>query len=482
MKNQQVSTYPSERENFSWEDSLAIVDEKQRLIALMECLDLEGKCEKYEKYLELLKESSSLDWSEKYYLLWQIVARLFSNTEMGSKNTTSMLYQVYDMVEREFIAEFPVLNRVYDRNQQLVIVTVQQFIGLLHAPTKITLDRARVLRRMGKEVLIVNTAEYMGGTNIGLHHPRKASYLHELLSVEKLEYEGDIFPYIQFANNMPNVQDVQGFLEIIEECKPAYIVNIGGDSLLLDACSRLVPVLNVNTVASEIARTKATAQVIGRKVEEQEREFLRLLGKSADEVIVGRFTLALPEQTHHYTREELGIPKERFVITVVGTRLTFEISQTFIEMIDKALEYGAFLVVIGEMRNYDAICVKDAIFKENSVYLGMREDILADLELCDLYVNPDRKGGGTSGVAALYKGCPVVTLHNGDVALGVGEEFCVGSYEEMQKQILYYMTDREFYKQMSRKARERAEYMLDSESAFAEIIDTFEREFVKRFS
>ena len=56
------------------------------------------------------------------------------------------------------------------------------------------------------------------------------------------------------------------------------------------------------------------------------------------------------------------------------------------------------------------------------------------------------------------------------------------NYEEMQKQILCYMTEREFYEQMSENAKVRADYMMDSEGAFAEIINTFETKFVKGFS
>lgn len=45
----------------------------------------------------------------------------------------------------------------------------------------------------------------------------------------------------------------------------------------------------------------------------------------------------------------------------------------------------------------------------------------------------------------------------------------------MQREIIRYMHDEEYYSQMSQKARERAEYMLDSQSAFSELIGEFER-------
>lgn len=68
-----------------------------------------------------------------------------------------------------------------------------------------------------------------------------------------------------------------------------------------------------------------------------------------------------------------------------------------------------------------------------------------------------------------------MTWNEGDVSLGAGEAFCVKDYIHMQREIMRYMRDEEYYSQMSQKARERAEYMLDSRSAFSELIGEFER-------
>jgi glycosyltransferase involved in cell wall biosynthesis len=166
-------------------------------------------------------------------------------------------------------------------------------------------------------------------------------------------------------------------------------------------------------------------------------------------------------------------------MVVVGGRLTTEFTQEFFDVLHRALEMGAVLVIMGKMDSYQEFCDKDEIFKKQSHYLGMQEDVLAVLDYCDLYVNPKRAGGGTSVIEAMYKGCPAVSLNEGDVFVGAGEEFCVSTYAEMQDMIIKYMTDKEFYDIMSKKAKQRAEYMLDSDSAFVEIIKTFERKMVE---
>jgi glycosyltransferase involved in cell wall biosynthesis len=297
--------------------------------------------------------------------------------------------------------------------------------------------------------------------------------------VEQITYEGESFPYVQFDDNMPNLPDAEGFFCFVEKYKPEYIVNIGGSSLLIDTCSKLVPVLNINTVTS-ITRTEATVQALGRKVTEEDEELLKLLGKSKEDVIEGRFTFSLKPQQHNFTRQEFGIPeeKETFVMVVVGGRLTTEFTQELRDVLHKALQMGAVLLIIGKMDTYEKFCDRDEVFKKQSRYLGIQNEFLPILDHCDLYVNPKRAGGGTSVIEAMYKGCPAVSLNEGDVSIGAGEEFCVSTYAEMQDMIVKYMTDKEFYDTMSKKAKQRAEYMLDSDSAFVEIVQKFERKMV----
>ena len=52
----------------------------------------------------------------------------------------------------------------------------------------------------------------------------------------------------------------------------------------------------------------------------------------------------------------------------------------------------------------------------------------------------------------------------------MGEDFCVQDYEEMKKEILHYYQDKEYHKEMSEKAKKRAEILLDSDGEFKRIL------------
>lgn len=468
--------FQEEEWDFLWDELQKVTNDRARLVFGMECLNAVPDNGKYEAQLELLYQTDALDWSEKYYLWGQIGSQLFTSSQINSEKISELRFAIYHQISQTFLAQLPPMKKIENRNEQLVLVTVQQFLTLTHGPTKTTLDRAEVLKKhMGKQVVIINTAEMGGGKLVGLLHRTCPNYMSERCEDTSLEYNGDIYPYMQFDQNMPNIENTMELIEFIQKYKPAYIVNIGGSSLAVDACSQLVPTININTVPSGITSIETTMQVIGRKLQEQDEHLLKMLGKTAEDVIVGRFTWSLKKQSITYTREELGIGKDLFLIAVIGGRLTKELDDEFRKMIDEILMQGAVLVIIGKYEQYEEVCQIDPVFASHTLNLGVQSDVLAILDFCDLYVNPKRTGGGTSVIEAMYKCLPAVTLNYGDVALGAGEEFCVDNYEEMKKQILRYMSDKEYYRLMSDKAKKRADYMLDSTGAFMDIMQQFQQ-------
>lgn len=458
-----------------WNQAAELQSDRARLIVWLECLRAEINYNKTIEFLELLISTKALRVEEKLLLYWQISGMLFTCKDVPMDLTCKRL-KLWRHMSDCYSDNFPHLEMIKNRRTDVVLVTVQQFLSMTHGPTKTVLDRAYILTQMGKKVFILNTAELYGGSMVDVNQPMRASYLPYLSQYDELEYLGVKLPYIQFKNDMPNVQGTQMFLEYLEELRPSYIVNVGGESLTLDCAAKIVPVLNINTVPSTIVPSLATKQVIGRKVNKEDCLLLNCLGLRQDSVIESRFTSSLNQQKRKYSREDLSIPKHCFAIVVVGGRLTQEVDLEFIKMMESALIAGGHLVIVGKMDNYEELCGSSLVLKEHSIYLGMQSDVLAILECCDLYVNPKRLGGGTSVIEAMYKGLPVVTLNYGDVSLGAGADFCVSDYEEMNKTISHYMTDTKYYAEMSQKAKKRAEFMLDSKQAFAELMIKFEKQ------
>ncbi|MCC5450471.1 glycosyltransferase [Rheinheimera sp. UJ51] len=258
-------------------------------------------------------------------------------------------------------------------------------------------------------------------------------------------------------------------IDVINTLKPGFTLSIG-DNLLADICSQIVPNAVISTVFSSLSFSPSQFRVIGRNVTEIEKSNLTKQGLSTDSVIESIFTFDFKPQNNIFNRKDLGLPEDKFLIALVGGRLTNELSEKFLQLLLPLCEHDIHFVIIGNLDTYTQFCNKYSNFKDNFSNLGFQDDVLAVLEICDLYLNPPRIGGGSSAAEALSKGKPVVTLDSGDVATAVGIDFTVKCEQEMYKIILKYKTDNHFYLLQSNNAIERAAILLDSDKAFTEVL------------
>ena len=208
----------------------------------------------------------------------------------------------------------------------------------------------------------------------------------------------------------------------------------------------------------------------GKPITQQDKEYIYQLGKNDDYLQYCLFTSSLMPQKIQKSRQQLNIPEKAFTALVVGARLDYEVDDTFIRKIMLPLiEKGVFFVFMGTFENYANVVEQYPLLKLNSVFLGFVRDVLAVNELCDVYINPKRIGGGTSVIEAMVKGLPPVALNEGDVSLGAGKEFCLDNYQEMVQRTLALKDDFVYYQNMSQRAQERAKVMLDGATAFWEV-------------
>ena len=171
-------------------------------------------------------------------------------------------------------------------------------------------------------------------------------------------------------------------------------------------------------------------------------------------------------------REKL--PEDQFLLAVVGGRLDEEVKEDFLVMLEDVLSDKTGIVFIGKFNTFSEWKKRYSNIGDNMYYLGMCEDVLSKLEICDLYVNPTRKGGATSAVEAMSKGKPVITVDYGDVAGVAGEEFCCRDYAQMAEEIKRYQ-DSEYYYQRSVESLRLAEQYLDSSTEFVRIVKEYEK-------
>ena len=416
---------------------------------------------------------------EKYFVYSQVVGMVFVNAAYMTDDTVELLDELYGQVYRWYESQITTeVSRipVDERNRDFILVLTGQMLAIQHGPTKTILDRCKILKGMGKDVLLINLAVMTPIEHVvPMYRLAQGSHVEEYANLSTIGYEGVDIPYVQLPHGFPTVDQIDGLVQLVKEYKPYQIVSVD-DGVVVDILDKLVPTLVVSLTPSELRRTGAQYLQIGRPVTDEDRVVLSRRGKNENNVIFEVFSSHLAPQTQEKTRDELGLPKDVKIGVVIGGRLNREVTPEFIRMVKPCLERGLWLMMLGPTEAIDdMIDVELGEYASQVIRPGMISDTLMYLDHAFVYLNPTRRGGGTSSVESMSKGVVPVTTRYGDVYVNVGEDFAVSDYAEMTDTILGYLENEEKWKEMSRRAVARAELMLDSDGAFRRVMAEYEK-------
>ncbi len=432
-----------------------------------------------EELRELMLKASgdeSLSKENRFFVYMQCVRYVFMEKDKMSIETQDALDDLYEKIYRSYYSAVDADSYSFipkeERSSGLVFAVTNQFLNLSHAPSRQLLDYCHTIEQeLGQKVFIINTAEQMTPYGeIPWFEAGTGSYIKEYSEIESLGYKDKEFLFFQCPQQMPNEAMISELMGLVAENKPYYIINIGGNSIACDLMSCIVPVITFNTVISGRAQTRGQFSAIGRRANEDDIHWIGRHGMAQEHFIPYILTYAFREQTHTYTRAEFDIPEGVKVAIVVGGRLGEEVDEKFLELVEKLAAKGIVTVFVGNFPSYEQMITGRTLLQEKTRYLGFQDDVLAITELCDIYINPKRNGGGSSAAEALYKGLPVVTVDYGDVSVEVGEDFVVPDYEAVYEEAVRLCEDDAHYTEKSSMARKRADYLLDTASILKDVI------------
>lgn len=415
--------------------------------------------------------SKILSKENRFFIMYQLVQKAFPNAELSKIIDNNKLNAIYDKVFLEYKEKISDMKFIpkKQRNKELVFVFISQFLITTHGPTKTVLDRCySLIKDMNKRVILINTKEFGGMSGIMLMNSMTiANVIDNYEKINKVTYKGIDIPFYQPSVNMPNESECINIVNMVKKYKPYLIFNIGGYSITADLCSQIVPVATISTSGNySISKSKGQFFIMGRKATQSDYEYIAKEGHTKESIIECPFTFDLKPQKNKYTRKDFGIPSDKFIVTAIGGRLQYEIDEEYIKMIDELSKNGCFFVSIGNFKLSESLKSKYKNLKDNIKELGFQEDVLACIDLTDIYLNPKRQGGGTSAVECMFKGKPALSLNHGDVSMLVNEEFLVNDYNEMIELTLKLKNDNNFYKQMADKAREKSKDLMDTKKYF----------------
>lgn len=335
------------------------------------------------------------------------------------------------------------------RNSKRIVIVTEQLLSILHAPTQVVLNFAYVLqKRLGYEVMIfacpsnAMLPEELWYQPVEMHAIDEYRYL-----PIRREYKGAVFKGYQIDMYATYLREYSQMLDFIYEWNPMCVLELGAVNPIVDLTSDFTTLVSMPMgIACPVSEGELLIR-LGRMDEKTETEYLNVLDKKQTQIFIDEKIPVLTEKSQQiFTRKDLGLPENDFLIAIVGNRLDEEIDTTFIGVMKQIWEKyeNASFVIIGDVSELP-FYFNEEIYTNRIFYLGFCSNLMATYNVIDLYLNPKRAGGGFSSAMALTAGVPVVTLPDCDVAYNVGEAFIVADIEKMIAEVHRYINDTDFY-------------------------------------
>lgn len=418
------------------------------------------------KIVELIENviltEEQLSLLDKINLSYQLREYMFKSkyveTETGRNEIKRSIYekQVCSAMEKinSTISYIPLKNR----NKNRIVMLIEPLLGKRHAPTRKLVNIYSYFERLGYEV-------YVYATNYRfVQMPRIAWWWNASVSNTLFEentefrikyYNVEIRGCYVMYTDENYVESIKAVREEIQQINPMFVMTMGDSNILGDTCNEFVDVVTMgctshvpltmsNMIASYFNLTEDIRQVCMRQL------------CSKQKVIEYIHTEEISEQEEQeYTRQQLRINEDDFVIIIAGTRLDDEVKQDTIDVLYTILnkESKCKILFIG---NCDKLKEKlsSKTFYQQLRFIKNTRNFKMAIKLGDLFLNPPRTGGGTGALYAVQCNIPVLTLGHCDVA-NMGEAFICEKLEDMPKIVHRYVTDLEFMERQKRECEKK---------------------------
>ncbi len=416
---------------------------------------------------------------EENFLYWQLVRLAFLHPGAFAHDKGELrLRQIYRrrvMTWRKKVALRCRWLAPRQREERRIILVSQQFVNLLHAPTRDLLDYADVLARLGYEVEIVISPEMPHELPMAFPRPFVARHSRKLDGRRPLAYKDRDFPFWQIEGDMPHGKGLSRFLHHVAERRPLAVIDIGGNGVAADLAGQITTTLTL-PLAARPAITEATfIATIGE-------EHVHGLGPAASQKALDlgperflpfRYTYRLPETWGEVPEALSRLPKEAVLGVVVGNRLDQEIADDNLRLLLSCLEKAPrlHLVFVGPFTRFADYARQHPVLGERATALGFQRDIVAIFKHCHLYLNPRRAGGGSSVAHALGCDLPVITFANGDGGFAAGAAFTVTNAQDYLQRVARWTSDEAARAEAAETARRRWATISDRKASLSAFLD-----------
>lgn len=311
------------------------------------------------------------------------------------------------------------------------VIVTNQFLSLLHQPSRDLLEQATILQDRGVQVTILNTNMMPDRYYSPFVPPFAADIEAQLNGDQILSLNGRDFRIISSTEPGLAAAKLNRFMAAVEQIDPDVVIAIGGSVIVADLLAAARPCLCIQTTSGfTVSLARLILDFGGGTAPAGDHHYARAWRRF-------RLGLSLRDDPTPTSRREWGLPDDAFACIVVGNRLDHEADDSFLNMLDRILaaEPAAHVVFAGPVDALPArLATRPAAARMHCP--GYVDKINGLLAICDVCLNPRRTGGGASAMQALAAGLPIVSLAAGDVASVAGADFCVADPDAFVNRVL----------------------------------------------
>lgn len=412
-----------------------------------------------------------LDSLEAYhYLIWKIRISMFQFSGEIKPETLNWVKEHCMRPSYEQMMEM-ILACVQDTEEyrpkkgiKKVALVVGQLLSELHAPSRTALMIAMgLINEYGLEVHIINTnlipvtrpLEYFGCTfphfNEKLSGKQFFQYSDQEFGTHKLTLYSQL-PGPFTLNSMVNIWNY------IEAEKFDALINLGDVLFALDYFMGKIPILGIPTLR-ELPISRADQYLLVHDTLNTEEQDIVEKHCTRPACLGVSFSVNPEKGENTFCKSAYGVPEDAFVFVVVGNRLSQEVDKTFLNLCHNLLKANTKNIIffVGDHPNMSALLEQNQLTQTGQAKsFDFQQDLRSFYEMCDVYLNPFRSGGGVSAQMAIADNIPVVTLNKGDVGANLTPELRCETVSDYESLALDLANDEAKYKQWQGAMKEIA--------------------------
>lgn len=302
-------------------------------------------------------------------------------------------------------------HKPFLRKKGKIVICGSLLRGKKQHMTNILTSIANEFARIGYQILIVVEDNLYSNDEYCIKHKFGSG-------TDSVKWDAEIQPMLQENVKLVYVSGVglrnrlNNTIELISDFCPELVYHFVNDTTCASyALRNLVPIVFPETVTEGHNSYYHVLAVSKRKLTLMLNEIYHCF-KDENRIVEYDVFRDRKEPEHVYSKKEYGL-EGFFTIVTVGNRLEFEIDKIIVdEMIWLLERYPTikWLLVGTEEIEYISRNYTNYIQNRQIVYQKYEEDLPALFQICDVYLNPDRVGGGISIIWAMQQSMPIAQL------------------------------------------------------------------------